>query len=99
VDPSFGVATLAVIGGIAGGAGDLIGQAYTIHGTCKSINWGATAGSVIVGAFSGYAGVATAELGSMGIGEWAYTSAGALAGSGPSLGLWLEGGWIWDSYH
>jgi len=56
------VATLAVIGGVAAGGGDIIGQAATaaLQGKPLDINWGSTAGAVAGGALAGAGGAALA---------------------------------------
>jgi hypothetical protein len=56
VDPSFGVATLAIVGGVSAGLGDMTGQLVAGGGQpCKPINWGSVAGAVAGGAAAGAA--------------------------------------------
>jgi len=63
LDPSFGVATLAIIGGAAGGVGDLIGQAVAGAGTdCKPIKWRSTLGAVVGGTIGGGGGLLYTRL-------------------------------------
>lgn len=77
VDPSFGVGTLAIIGGAAGGAGDLLGQWFAGAGSkCKPFKWGSTLGAALGGALGGLGPIFT----SIGIGAGA-TELGATAAS------------------
>jgi hypothetical protein len=87
LDPSLGVATLAVIGGAAGGAGDLIGQKIAGGGTaCKPIKWGSTIGAVAGGAIGGAGGLVYQRLAmAAGDSEWVATSAAAVLSSVPSV--------------
>ena len=57
IDPTAGIGTLAIIGGAAGGVGDVIGQLITGAGTkCKPFNYGSTVGAVAGGALAGAGG-------------------------------------------
>jgi hypothetical protein len=87
LDPSLGVATLAVIGGAAGGAGDLIGQKIAGGGTlCKPIKWGSTIGAVAGGAIGGAGGLVYQQLAiAAGDSELVATSAAAVLSSLPSV--------------
>lgn len=59
LDPSLGVATLAVIGGGAGALGDVAGQLIAGAGTkCKPFNIGSTVGAALGGAVAGAGGTA-----------------------------------------
>jgi RHS repeat-associated protein len=87
LDPSLGVATLAIIGGTAAGLGDLVGQGVAGGGTdSKPIQWGATAGAVVGGAIGGagavlYGAWATADLGVSELyATWAGTSLSSIPG-------------------
>jgi len=63
IDPSLGVATLAVIGATAGGVGDVLGQVVAGGGTaCKPIKWGSTIGAIAGGAIGG-TGALFADIG------------------------------------
>ena len=66
IDPTAGIGTLAIIGGAAGGVGDVIGQLITGAGTkCKPFNYGSTVGAVAGGALAGAGGAGvslTAEV-------------------------------------
>ena len=87
IDPTAGIGTLAIIGGAAGGVGDVIGQLITGAGTrCKPFNYGSTVGAVVGGAFAG-AGGAAVSLSAEGIAESerAITAAGAAITSGPAI--------------
>jgi RHS repeat-associated protein len=56
-DPTAGVGTAMLIGGTAGGAGDLLGQWIGGVGSpCKPFNWGHAAGAVAGGALGGWGG-------------------------------------------
>jgi len=87
LDPSLGIATLAVIGGAAGGVGDLIGQTVAGGGTaCKPIKWGSTIGAVAGGALGGGGGALYTELAiAAGDSEWLATSAAAALSSIPGV--------------
>lgn len=99
IDPSFGIGTLAIIGGVSGGLGDIAGQLIASHGDeCKSINWGSTAGAVAGGAIGGAGGSALGALGeAAGLSEGVSTTFGAALTSGPSVFLPGIGGAISDS--
>lgn len=87
IDPTAGIGTLAIIGGAAGGVGDVIGQLITGAGTkCKPFNYGSTVGAVAGGALAG-AGGAGVSLTAEGIAasERAITAAGAAITSGPAI--------------
>lgn len=89
LDPSLGVGTLAIIGGVAGGVGDIAGQLIANRDKpCKSINWWESAGAVAGGAISGGGAVALGGLGTAaGLSEGAATAMGASITSGPSIFL------------
>jgi hypothetical protein len=96
LDPTLGVGTLAVIGGIAGGTGDLLTQAVNNYGTCKSINWGSTVGAVAGGAISGAGGAALGILGPLaGLAEVPTTIGAAAITSPPAVILPLVGEHLW----
>jgi RHS repeat-associated protein len=83
LDPSLGVATLATVGGVAGGAGDLAGQAATNYlkgaAPLSDINGAEIAGAVVGGAIGG---ALTPLLPAAG---WAGTAAEAYATGAPAL--------------
>jgi hypothetical protein len=87
IDPSLGVGTLAIIGGVAGGIGDIAGQEIAKYGkNCKSINWGSAAGAVVGGAMAGWGTGVFSGLSEV-FGEWGATSIGAAITAGPAIGL------------
>lgn len=100
VDPSLGVGTLAVIGGVAGGAGDIAGQVVTnalAGNPLGNINYGSTAGAVIGGAIGGAGGTVLGGLAAkVGISELAGTAMGASISSGPGTLLPATGAAISD---
>jgi hypothetical protein len=87
IDPSFGIATLAIVGGVAGGVGDLIGQTYAGAGTaCKPIKWGSTIGAVAGGAIGGGGGLLYGRLAmAAGDSELVATSMGSVLSSVPGV--------------
>jgi hypothetical protein len=80
LDPSLGVYTLAVVGGVAGGAGDIAGQLIVNYANGRplgDINYGSTAGAVIGGAIGGAGGTVLGGLAAKaGISELAGTAGG-----------------------
>ena len=84
-DPSLGVGTLAVIGGVAGAAGDAAGQVTTnlLNGNSAFSNYnvGSTVGAGLGGAVGGaLGGVTTAGLEAIGLSEFAATAYGTSLG-------------------
>jgi RHS repeat-associated protein len=100
LDPSLGVYTLAVVGGVAAGASDIAGQVVTNALTANplgNINYGSTAGAVIGGAIGGAGGTVLGGLAAKGgISELAGTTISASISSGPGTVLPAVGGAIWD---
>jgi RHS repeat-associated protein len=89
-DPSFGVGTLAFVGGVAGGLGDVAGQLVASNGT--SLNLGSTAGAIVGGAISGAVGSSLGSLGQvLGLPELPVTVGGASIGGGISASLSAAG--------
>jgi RHS repeat-associated protein len=86
-DPSFGVYTVAAIGGIAGGVGDIVGQVATNVGSGRSafdINYGSTAGAVVGGAIGGAGGVLLSNgLVKAGVSEMTATAMSFSIANGP----------------
>ena len=99
IDPSLGVGTLAIVGGVSGGIGDVAGQLIASYGDkCKSINWGSTVGAVIGGAIGGGGGTVFGALGqAAGLSEGVSTAFGASLTSGPGIFLPAMGGAISDA--
>jgi hypothetical protein len=88
-DPTEGVLTvgeIAVIGGGAGLAGDVLGQAIAIHNEpCKSFNYGEAIGAGVGGFAGGYTAAVTAVgVASVGGGELAQSLMGAGIGAAPA---------------
>jgi RHS repeat-associated protein len=100
-DPNLGAGTLAVIGGLAGGAGDLAAQFVTNSYTGKTIgdvNFGSTLGAVAGGAISGAGGSVLGSLAvKAGVSEFAATVFGASISAGPGALLPLVGGALSES--
>ena len=95
LDPSEGVGTIALIGGLAGAAGDVAGQLVGTGGNFSNINWYETAGAGIGAALGGYLGGDVAlSLLEVGYGEWTANIVGGLAGLIPST----YGGWLGQIY-
>jgi uncharacterized protein RhaS with RHS repeats len=100
LDPSLGVGTLAVIGGVAGAAGDIAGQVVTnafAGQALGNINYDSTAGAAIGGAIGGAGGTVlggfAASAGRSGFG---IAAIGASISSGPGTLLPAIGGACWD---
>jgi hypothetical protein len=96
LDPSLGIGTLAVIGGVSGGLGDLLGQEITMHNDpCTKYNWGSTAGAIAAGALSGYETVALSPWGDV-MGEWTATTLANVLFTAPATVLPTVGAEMWN---
>jgi RHS repeat-associated protein len=89
LDPSLGIATLAIVGGTAAGIGDLVGQRVAGGGTnCKPIKWGSTVGAVAGGAIGGAGAVLYGAWATgLGVSELYATWAGTSLSSVPGVFL------------
>ena len=87
LDPSLGAGTLMVIGGVAGGLGDVAGQGIAmLEDPCKKFNYGSTAGAVAAGAFAGYGTVVLSPWNRI-MGEWTATTLSNVLLTAPAVVL------------
>jgi len=97
LDPSLGIGTFAVIGGVSGGLGDFVGQMIGAGGDkCKRINWGSTIGAIVGGGVAGAGGAALGALGAAaGLAEGPVAIGGAVVTSVPATALPGIGANLW----
>ncbi len=94
LDPSLGIGTLAVVGGVTAGLGDIAGQVITNYAAgnpIANINYGSTAGAVLGGALAGAGGTALATLAPAAIPEVITTIGAASISAGPGTFLTATG--------